>query len=430
MFDNNGVLAFSSVLLIVLLEASTTVHAQHADSRTSSAPIETSKRNRQGTRAEQAARGEIPFTFADDRLRPDSRKTRRLPSASLPEKKTESGKPMQIGITRVLQPPLSLSGDSFRYEVSGGHVFLMSVSSKGAKAVRVRFSEMNLPEGSRIFIFPLGKDEFYGPFHNSPLPDKTLWTPPVSGAVIVIEFFLPNGQLETTDDYFQVLEIAHNFSGVGEFLLGPPEQPCHNDVGAEYASMASAVGYLEFVNQDGSYICSGTLLSANSNNPAPHLLTANHCFRTQAAAQSLRAYWNYNSGDSPPPGTSFTDGAELLTTTPLSDFTFVRLTGSFPGGLTHSGWEGGDPASNATIVGIHHPKGSHKRISFGFSSTIGSSCSTNLPSACENYIPITWTSGTAEGGSSGSGLFYTASNSGRLIGNLWGGQSGCNSPIN
>lgn len=92
-----------------------------------------------------------------------------------------------------------------------------------------------------------------------------------------------------------------------------------------------------------------------------------------------------------------------------------------PGGLYYSGWDGNDPIPNSNVFGVHHPKGSHKRITFGYTRALDGICPTNI--ICENYIAMAFTSGIIEKGSSGSGLFYDDGNERRLIGNLTGGES-------
>ncbi len=431
-------LSFGAKLVLVALLVASIADAQTTDPKKNNSAVDNqSRQNYQGTPAEQATRGEIPQSFANELLKLPSQKIRRLMPTSLPEQPVRMGKIQQNGIIRNLEPLLRLSSDNIAFDVSGGKVYLSGVVSEGAKSIRVKFEKMNLPEGARIFVYPVeNRDEFYGAFGNkSALADGTFWTPPVQGDGIIIELFVPSDAKTPAQDYFQIKEISHNFAENGECaLLGLPGN-CHNEVGSGYANLAGAVGYLEFISEcnpnnpgQESCICTGTLMNTVSGNFAPFLMTANHCISTEASAQSLRTYWNYNTGNSPPGGTPFTDGATLLSTSSQSDFTFVKLTGSVTGGLTYVGWDGGDPAANSLIVGIHHPQGSHKRISFGFTSAIGSICDPGLPSACGNFIPVTWNSGVTEGGSSGSGLFYTVANGGRFIGNLFGGLSFCSSP--
>ena len=175
----------------------------------------------------------------------------------------------------------------------------------------------------------------------------------------------------------------------------------------------------------GEALCTGTLLNDQASDQTPYLLTANHCFSTQTEAQSLRVYWNYNTGDDPPAGTPFTDGANLLATGTASDFTFVRLTGSLPGGLFFSGWDANPVPLSTSVTGIHHPDGSHKRISFG---TTNSTCLGGLPGPCANFTHVGWSSGTTEPGSSGSGLWTGPAANPQLVGTLTGGAASCANP--
>ena len=414
------------LLFTLLLLTSSFILAQKTDVDKSNTEID-NQSVRHGTQTEQAARGEIPASFVNNSLKLNSLKIRRLPPTSLPEQSVGMEKLQLNGVIRQLDPALRPTTDGAVFDVDGGRIYLFGVISEEAKSVRVRFEQVNLPDGARIFVFPANnRDEFYGAFDkNTPLADGTFWTPPVQGDEIVVELFIPSGAETADKDYFQIKEISHNFTGhLSCSSLFPPGN-CHNEVGSGYASMASAVGYLVFMTPQGQASCSGTLMNTVTSSFLPYLMTANHCISTVSSAQSLRVYWNYNTGDFPPGGTPFTDGSSLLSTSPQSDFTFLRLTGSVTGGLSYVGWDGGDPPANSLIVGIHHPADSHKRISFGFTNAIGSSCPSQLPSACGNFIPISWTSGMTEGGSSGSGLFYTVGNGGRFIGNLWGGTANC-----
>src|SRR5207248_4670950 len=108
-----------------------------------------------------------------------------------------------------------------------------------------------------------------------------------------------------------------------------------------------------------------------------------------------------------------------------SDFTFVKLTGSMPGGLFFSGWDASTTPVSTSVTGIHHPEGSHKRISFG---TTNSICLGGLPGPCSNFTHVAWGSGVTEAGSSGSGLWKGSSASALLVGTLTGGLSSCSNP--
>ena len=136
----------------------------------------------------------------------------------------------------------------------------------------------------------------------------------------------------------------------------------------------------------------------------------------------MEVYWFYqttscNSGVlrswvySPP-------GANLLATQGSNDFSLLRLLNNAPGGAVFSGWTSAAQSTGTSVFGLHHPDGyippsipSYLRRSSGSIMSTNASC-LNLV----NGYGIGWVSGTAEPGSSGSGLF--ASNGHQLVGVL------------
>ena len=374
----------------------------------------------------RAARGEAPLGRLYDNLTVEPSKIRRLPALKASEMQKEAtSKRLRVGTVRAFQRPLNLSSDSALYRVAEGEVRVMGLVSEGALYTRVRFSNMSLPAGARVFVYSLkNPEEFYGPYEGKgPSGDGTFWTPPMEGDGAVIEYFSPTGTIESQNAPFQVSEISHIYR---KFFVNESENDaagaCNLEVTSDWSEVAKSVGYLEFTSGGFEYACTGTLLNNQSNDQTPFLLTANHCFSTQTEAQTLRVYWNYNTGDNPPGGTPFTDGANLLATGTSSDFTFVRLTGSLPGGLFFSGWDATATPVPTTVTGIHHPEASHKRISFG---ATNSTCSGGLPGPCANYTHVRWTSGTTEVGSSGSGIWKGSGVGAQLVGSLTGGAAAC-----
>ena len=385
----------------------------------------------------RAARGQAPLNRLYEHIKVLPSKVRRLPA--LAEREVQdagSEKRLRIGEVRAFQQPVKVSTDSTFYSVAEGDVRVLGVVTEGARYTRVHFTGMSLPTGARVFVYSLeNPEEFYGPYEGSgPSGDGTFWTPPMEGEGVVIEYFTPDGADDSAAATpFQVSEVSHIFSdplaraGANEkAAANSTAGACNLEVTTEWAEVAKSVGELQFTSGGGEYLCTGTLLNNQANNFTPYLLTANHCFSTQVEAQTLRVYWNYNSGDTPPGNTPRTDGATLLATGTTSDFTFVVLTGSLPGGLYFSGWDASTQISAATpVTGIHHPKGSHKRISFG---ATNSNCVSGLPGPCSNYTGVTWNSGTTEGGSSGSGIWTGSAASPQLVGTLTGGEASCATP--
>ncbi|MCM3872259.1 MAG: DPP IV N-terminal domain-containing protein, partial [Pyrinomonadaceae bacterium] len=374
----------------------------------------------------KAARGEAPLSNLYSHLGVDPSKIRRLPALGARELRKEmSRKILRIGVVRSLGRPLNPMTDGPFYRLVEGEVRVMGVVSEGALYTRVRFTGMSLPAGARVFVYSMkNPDDFYGPYEgHGDSEDGTFWTPPMKGDGVVVEYFTPNSPTTTAEVPFNVSDVSHVFKDAVDIEAAGL---CNLEVPAEWATVAKSVGRVQFVSGIFEGLCTGTLLNDEiPGGEIPYFLSANHCIGTQTEAQSARVHWFYDSGDDPPPGTPFTDGANLLVTGTASDFTFMRLTGALPGGLVFSGWSANPVPLSTSVSGIHHPEGSHKRISFG---STNSNCAGGLPGPCANFTHVGWSSGTTEAGSSGSGLWIGPAASAQLVGTLTGGAASCTPP--
>jgi hypothetical protein len=390
----------------------------------------------------KAERGQAPLSLLYGHLVMDAKKVRRLPALdpSL-QKRILNEKLLRVGVVRPLQLPLNPLTDSTAYSVAEGEVNVSAVTTEGALYTRVHFKNMALPPGARVFVYSASNpDEYHGPYEgHGASSDGTFWTPLLTGDTVVIEYVTAPGT-KSKGTPFQVSEVSHTFKD----SLSPnlPAGACNNDVSTQpqWLNLAKSVGMLDFIDDEtdpdtGNRFevkCTGTLLNDTASDQIPYVLTANHCVDSQTEAQSVIVFWNYNQAgaNDPPAGTPTTFGSNLLATGTSSDFSLLRLTGSLPGGLFFSGWNA-NPLSSppVSVTGIHHPMGSHKRISSGATNGI---CANGLPGGvCGNYTGVTWSSGVTEPGSSGSGIWIgqpdgvNDENDVRLVGTLTGGDSSC-----
>jgi len=376
----------------------------------------------------KAQRGEAPLSKRYGYLKADASRAKRLRPLTEREKRSRSEKLLQIGVVRHLLSPLNALSDSAAYTVPEGEVRVSSVVSEGALYTRVRFKGMSLPAGARVFVYSIANpDEYYGPYEgHGPTDDGSFWTPPMQGDAVAIEYFTPNGT--RADVSFKISEVSHIYKNA---VTNDPAQDCEQEVQTPWSFVKSSVGLLEFTTGGLEAICTGTLMNNAANDQKPYLLTANHCIGTQTEAQTLRVWWDYNVGDFPAGG-FVTDGANLLATGTSSDFAFLFLTGTMPGGRFFSGWDATTFSGSATSNEIHHPNGSHKRQSVGSARqpTSPAECSESGSTGLE-CVAVDWTSGVTEPGSSGSPLWTgTPSDPGgpKLIGTLTGGPSACDFP--
>lgn len=117
-------------------------------------------------------------------------------------------------------------------------------------------------------------------------------------------------------------------------------------------------------------------------------------------------------------------GSTLKATFATSDFALLLLSEQPPDsyGVYYEGWSALDVAGDSS-VGIHHPQGDIKKISFDFGTTqltdyLGTTSGTT------HIRIVNWDDGTTEPGSSGSPLFNKNK---QVVGQLHGGYASCTS---
>jgi len=256
------------------------------------------------------------------------------------------------------------------------------------------------------------------------------WTPVTEGDTQVVELWLPDGS--ATTPRVEIASVSH--------LLGAPStlfkstgngsaQACEENVACvasnnpALARAASAVAKLLYTDNGVSYLCTGTLVSdADGASQVPYLLTAAHCVGSQAAAASLNTFWFFESascnGKDAATYKQLSGGATLLFADDATDVALVRLQDAAPAGAWFAGWDAGLLASGTPIVSLHHPGGDVKKVSLGRAlDAIGT--------APMSFTGVAWSTGTTEGGSSGSGLFTFDGHEYVLRGALRGGSASC-----
>ena len=273
----------------------------------------------------------------------------------------------------------------------------------------------------------------FGPFTDKgPWGSGEFWSGTVDGDTVVIEFYK---RTDENGQGFEIFEISHILAELDWRLRSnePDVLNCEVDASCFGDPEKNAVARILF-NNNGPHVCTGTLLNNLAQDETPYFLTANHCVNSQAVAQTVEAYWFYqttscNSGvlrnwvHSRP-------GANLLATQGSNDFSFMRLQNNAPGGAFFSGWTSTAQSAGTSVFGLHHPDGyippsvpSYLRRSTGSIMNTNFNCL-----GLVNGYEIGWTSGSTEPGSSGSGLF--TSNGHYLVGVLSCGPlpPTCNNP--
>jgi hypothetical protein len=328
--------------------------------------------------------------------------------------------PNQIGVNRSVAVLPNTRAQKF-VNPDGSQIIVLIIKSFGASGIGVHFRNFALADGQEVYVYGAPANSIvFGPYTNKgPWGSGEFWSGTIAGDTAVIEFYTRTGE---NGKAFEIFEISHIFAEPDWRLLSPEPDVLNCEVDASCYGDAekNAVGRILF-NDNGVFVCTGTLLNDRAQDRTPYFLTANHCVSTQAVAQTVEVYWFYqttscNSGvlrswvQSPP-------GANLLATQSSNDFSLLRLLNSAPAGAGFSGWTSAAQSTGTAVFGLHHPGPyvppdvpSYLRRSSGGITSTNATCF-NLV----NGYQADWTSGTTEPGSSGSGLWNL---NGQLVGVL------------
>ena len=282
--------------------------------------------------------------------------------------------------------PSQLAGGSLLVPPSGGVVWGAEVQVASSERLRLHLSNVDLPVGTQMWVYDQdGKEVAFDAA--AVTQGSELWTPSVAGPAVRFEVRLPEGAVEgygfKIDQVLELFDLDAKGApvlGTGDASLSAKEDTsCARNAACYSASTLSfmdvfkrAAAYLEFVDGGLGYSCSGGLMNdTDSSTNIPYLLTAHHCFSTQAAASTLEAFFDYItptcSGSSQPSLSSLprVNGATLLATGAPTDFTFLRLS-SLPSGRGLLGATN-QAVTNSTLL---------YRLSFPLGASMGYSVST------------------------------------------------------
>jgi len=340
--------------------------------------------------------------------------------------------PNQIGVNRNVEVSSNTRAQKF-VNPDGSQIIALIIKSSGASGIGAHFRDFALADGEEVYVYGAAANSVvFGPFADKgPWGSGEFWSGTVDGDTVVIEFYK---RTDENGQGFKIFEISHILAELDWRLHSsePDVLNCEVDASCYGGPEKNAVGRILF-NDNGLKLCTGTLLNNSAEDGTPYFLTANHCIDSQAVAQTVEVYWFYqttscNSGvlrnwvHSPL-------GANLLATQASNDFCLLRLLNNVPGGVYFSGWTSVVQPLGTNVYGLHHPDGyipptvtSYLRRSTGNIMSTNENC-LNLV----NGYAVRWTAGSAEPGSSGSGLW---SSNGYLVGVLSCGPlpPTCNNP--
>jgi len=360
-----------------------------------------------------------------------------------------SGTPLRIGVVKPITPTIgftqgetAIRGVGLDVDV-GRSVWAVAVTSPGAQAIRVKFTNFSLPPNAEVYFYSvdgIADGPYVGKGRNG---TGEFWTRSISGDTGVIQLSY-NGIGKVAGlrrISFQISELAHisgRFADGNEPSAEPRTHdtwPCSDNAsclvdancvsGTPADPAEDAIAKMEWIQGPFVNTCSGGLLADTvSATQVPYFLTANHC--TSSSISNLETWFNYTTsscngvcphniltGGAPP---SDTVGFTVVASNSTSDFTLGTLNEAPPAGAVFLGWNNSPVAftNGAQLWRISNANFGPQVYSQQEVDT-GSPVCGGLPRG--NIIYSSNNTGGTMGGSSGSPVVNSAS---EVVGQLYG----------
>lgn len=300
----------------------------------------------------------------------------------------------------------------------GSSIWNLKIQSKGAFSLNLIYDIFHIPDGAEFFVYSENKDMILGAFTSlNHKPHGGFSTAPVSGETIILEYNEP--AYPSFPGEISIATVSHDYRNVffNETRGYGDSGSCNNnvacDVGNEWQDEVRSVAMI--LTSGGSRLCTGSLINNGSQDLTPYFLTANHCLGGNNSWIFMFNYESPQCENQNGPTNMTVSGSTLLASSSTSDVALLLLNENPPENYNvhYAGWDvSGETPS--IPVGIHHPSGDIKKISFDYDNASNSG----------NFWDVdSWDDGTTEPGSSGSPLFDGTTH--RIIGQLYGGVASC-----
>jgi len=349
-------------------------------------------------------------------------------AAFLAEDEIEEGEglPFRFGAPFDVNYSLSNSGQ-WEDLPESGRVWRLRIVSEGAYSINLIYDDFKLPAGAELFVYSGDLKMVIGAFTEENNKQSGLFaTAPVKGDDIVVEYFEP---LEVKGrGSFTITRVVHSYKDIFGFSGSKDKGyggsgSCNNNVncpvGVDWQNEKRSIAMV--LLGGGTRWCSGAMVNNVREDGTPYFLTANHCLTGEENWIIMFRYESPTCTNQNGPTNYTVHGTTLRASNSYSDFALVELDEVPPPEyeVYLSGWNNVNVAA-PSVVGIHHPSGDIKKISFE-----------NNPVTSANYLSTSgnthwrvadWDDGTTEGGSSGSPIY---SPDHKIVGQLHGGYASC-----
>ena len=298
----------------------------------------------------------------------------------------------------VLESSLVMSEDQ---EVT----YLLGIQSRGAFGIGINFSQFFLSENAKLYIYDFEQTYYIGSFTSLNNKDsEVLSTSIVKSDHVIIELTVPQNEIKNIK--LHINSIIHDSTDILNYYNNSSSnsrEDCNiNVICSEGDDWRDQINGAVRVSM-GAGLCSASIINNTENDRTPYVLFADHC--VSGSPNNYVVYFNYQSTSCN--GTSGSlnqsiSGTNLLYQEDINsgaDIALLRLTSDIPDSYNpyYVGWSVSSSPPNEAI-GIHHPGGDIKKISF-------TNDNVSAGGSGANYWEFQYDLGRVIPGSSGSPFF-------------------------
>ncbi|MCL1937214.1 MAG: S1 family peptidase [Candidatus Azobacteroides sp.] len=271
----------------------------------------------------------------------------------------------------------------------GGRHWRLKVNMQGALSTNTYYDRFWLPTGAKFFVYSEETGQTIGAItsefiEGSKEKPVEFATSLIYGENVVYEYYQPASVRESA--VISISRIDYGYRLINnpyqESLRNFGDAPaCHININHPDGKIwqqkeKHAIARVSISSPNGSWWCFCALINNTRNNFTPYVLTANHCLSGLDAMGNTNAsqwvfYWEYEHPGcknlSSEPSLVSTVGASVRANNEVTDFALLQLTQDpCNNSLALPYYLGLDRSTSPpqTAVGIHHPKGDVKKISF------------------------------------------------------------------
>lgn len=309
---------------------------------------------------------------------------------------------------------------------NGDRVWILGMRSEVALSLNITFSEFDIPDGGKVYIYNNSRTDFIGPLtdrNNS--NGNAMTTLPVSGNEIIVEYYEPYAY--RGDGIIEISAVSQAYKSLD--LASTEATECIHSLQANQnnkvlSDISSSV--LLMLVDNGQRVATGTLVNNTQNDGTPYFVTSSASL--MGDPNSWVFVFGLNDSNCTESSASQSDvacwdkaltGADIVALDNPSGMALLKISNKpkTSWGVYYAGWSS-QPSSSDHFACIQQAFGINQSISL-YSGILTPTNWNGIQAA-----PVSaWSEGNTFVGSVGSPMFNDA---GMFCGVLIGGNSACN----